>query len=86
MASTALDKPTLIEEGAKLLAEPVYSVVALDNFRKKAKAFRDNAARLFVSQPSVPEVPSPPQDLLDWVSIEKASVLAVQDALRSTGE
>ena len=83
-ASTALGKLALIDEGKKLLGEKVYSVAELEEFRKKVKNLRESAARFSSSQPCTPEVSTRPQDLLDWASVEKASVEAIQAALLSS--
>ncbi|HSS98045.1 MAG TPA: hypothetical protein VLK33_13485 [Terriglobales bacterium] len=79
--TVATDKKSLIQQAGQLLEKRVYSVSELEDFRKKAKAFREGAASL-LGAPIAASSPSElPKDLLDWVEFEKNAVRIIQNSL-----
>jgi hypothetical protein len=86
LTSAPMDRLALMQEGLHLLSEKVYSVVELEDFRKKASAFREKAARLLGAEPPLSSLTTSPKDILDWVTFEKTSVHIVQDRLASGSE
>jgi hypothetical protein len=86
LTSTPADRIALIQEGTQLLSKKVYSVAELEDFRKKAGEFREKVAKLLGAEAAIPSLPTSPEDILDWVTFEKASVQLAQDALAHAKE
>jgi hypothetical protein len=69
-----VDKGELIQTGAQLLADKIYSVDKLERFRDQVQQFRSDTSRLIRTDVPVPTTVEKPEDLLDWAAIEKTFV------------